>query len=552
MVLIREEQNLRDPQMLNKLIQEDKFRLQLALCALLVFIGIILRFYNINKKIVAHDEPFTLIRASGHSELEIIDNFATGRRVYAKDIKEFIERSDRRNVSTIVKNLLKEDSHILPLYFVLLRLWSRCFGVSVVAIRSFSAFISILILPCIFWLANELFNSRKTGLIALVLVAISSLHIVYAQEARFYSLFALTIVLSSAALLTALRKNRLLYWIIYAAALISGLYTHLLFIFVIVAHCLYVTVIKFRERKIIFTFFLAVLASLLFFAPYGYAVAKNWAHSSDSKLAWITKSSGIDLPRRWLFHLAVPLFDFIWAKFFLPEAILPDIRYGYFFYPFLLGLIIYSVYFLFRTAPRKIWVFILFFISTNAFPLIFLDLFQGGRRSGEIRYFFQSLIGVQLLIVYLLSEKISTHYTKLISKIVWLATTAIIICGSLLSCLIYSQAPTWWNKYFSSRDIYFRMKIVNSEKAPLVLFTTRSSVMQSSAMPVFLAYNLNNMEAKIQRIDRLPEPHTFDKDAITGVFIGLDSREIDSYKIELNRDWERVYKGNGINLYKLR
>ncbi|MEG4330199.1 hypothetical protein Q5688_33505, partial [Microcoleus sp. herbarium5] len=57
-------------------------------------------------------------------------------------------------------------------------------------------------------------------------LAVSPLHVLYAQEARPYSLWSALILLSCASLLRALRLQNKLSWSIYAVANIMGFYTH--------------------------------------------------------------------------------------------------------------------------------------------------------------------------------------------------------------------------------------------------------------------------------------------------------------------------------------
>jgi len=70
------------------------------------------------------------------------------------------------------------------------------------AIRSLSAIISLLVFPGVYWLLPGIWVVN--GWIAIALIAVSPFHILYAQEAREYSLWTVTIALSSAALYTQL------------------------------------------------------------------------------------------------------------------------------------------------------------------------------------------------------------------------------------------------------------------------------------------------------------------------------------------------------------
>ena len=82
-----------------------------------------------------------------------------------------------------------------PLYYLLLHGWVRVFGDSDAALRGLSALASTLTLPVLHALTLRLF-SRGAARLATLLLAVSSFHVYFAQEARCYALLALLAVLS--------------------------------------------------------------------------------------------------------------------------------------------------------------------------------------------------------------------------------------------------------------------------------------------------------------------------------------------------------------------
>ena len=75
-----------------------------------------------------------------------------------------------------------------PLYYVLIWLWSKLFGIGEVGLRSLSALIGTLtVLPA--YLAARELGSRRAGLIAAALVALTPYLVWYSQEARSYALY---------------------------------------------------------------------------------------------------------------------------------------------------------------------------------------------------------------------------------------------------------------------------------------------------------------------------------------------------------------------------
>ncbi len=76
-----------------------------------------------------------------------------------------------------------------PLYFVLGWLWARVFGTGEVGLRSLSALAGTAVIPIAYLCGRELV-SRRAGLLAAALTALSPFMIWYSQEAREYMLLA--------------------------------------------------------------------------------------------------------------------------------------------------------------------------------------------------------------------------------------------------------------------------------------------------------------------------------------------------------------------------
>ncbi len=94
-----------------------------------------------------------------------------------------------------------------------------------------------------YWLCLELFNDKLTPWIATGLMAVSPFHLLYAQEARQYSLLTLMVLISSVTLLRAVRINNLSNWIAYTLTIIIGLYIHLFFILVPLGYSIYMLIV---------------------------------------------------------------------------------------------------------------------------------------------------------------------------------------------------------------------------------------------------------------------------------------------------------------------
>ncbi len=117
-----------------------------------------------------------------------------------------------------------------PGYYLLLSFWRDLIGQSEFAMRSLSAFASILLIAVVIKIGN-----RRIGLLAGLFVAVNPLLIYYAQETRMYALEALW---AGLLLWTTLRfwQTKRTNWLIATTLFtLAGLYTHYSFPFVIAA-----------------------------------------------------------------------------------------------------------------------------------------------------------------------------------------------------------------------------------------------------------------------------------------------------------------------------
>lgn len=82
-----------------------------------------------------------------------------------------------------------------PLYYLLLNIWIHIMGSSEFSIRLLSVFFGTLSVFMMYLLGARMFNN-KVGIYSALLLALSPVHIYYAQEARSYSLLFLLTLLS--------------------------------------------------------------------------------------------------------------------------------------------------------------------------------------------------------------------------------------------------------------------------------------------------------------------------------------------------------------------
>ena len=232
-----------------------------VLMIVILVLGIFFRFANLEKKVYWIDEGYTSLRISGYTESEFIQEFGDGQIKEIKSLQKYQRINPEKSVFDTVKGLALEESQLTPLYFVAARFWVQLFGDSIAVTRSLSAVFSVLALPCMYWLCLELFESSVTAWLAVAIIAISPFQIVYAQEARPYSLFVMLILLSSAVLLRGMRLKTNSSWAIYAVTLVVGFSSYLLLGIVAIAQEIYVVILeRFRFNKNVIGYLLESIA----------------------------------------------------------------------------------------------------------------------------------------------------------------------------------------------------------------------------------------------------------------------------------------------------
>lgn len=420
----------------------------LWLTVLAIALGIFCRFVNIDRKIYWHDETFTSLRISGFTEREMVEDLRQRQLFNIGYVSKYQSINSERGMRDTVLGLATEEPQITPLYYVGARLWVQVFGSSTAAVRAFPALLSLLALPAMYWLCLELFQSRLTGAIAVMLLALSPFHVLYAQESRAYSLWTVMILVSSAALLRSLRLQTHTAWLLYAISLAISFYSHLVTLLVAVAHAVYVLL---RERlrltRSLVSYLLAAVGAGLTLVPWVMLAIANrsqvsktlnigadkWAVSPTSLLSGVLRQPGK------LFYdvntqLTDPFTSQLIQRFFTAA---------------LLALLAYALYVLCRTTKRQAWLLVLGLILSTSVGLVVQDLVlkgQGGGASITTRYQIPFHLGVQIAIAYLLSYELTQANLREWQYRLWQGIFVSVLGISLISSLATVSARNWWTK----------------------------------------------------------------------------------------------------------
>ena len=462
----------------------------------ILVIGIFFRFANLDQKVYWFDEVINSIHSAGYSKQDFDEQVKAWKDqdLTIEDLHKYQYPNSETNSLDVIRALADREPQSPPVYYLLSRWWTQLFGSSVTVQRSLSAFISLLAFPSMYWLCLELFGSSLAAWIGVLLITISPFHLIFAQEVRMYVLWTVTILLSSASLLRAIRLQRKRYWVIYAVNLTISLYTFPLSILVAIGHGIYVAIAevpkclrnidqsnkaRIKISRTFFSYLTASIASIIAYVP------------------WIVFLTQIDETKMGTWRqTTLPLSDLFKYWLIQTPLIFADLNPEYreidsfyeplSFYPmvFIWGIILYSLYFLVRNAPKSIWSFILPLILTTALALALPDLIFGGRRSNITRYLIPCYLGIELSIVNLIYSHIYLQSTRILSRKFWQLGFVLILSIGVISCSIISTSLGRY-KAFNSQNIPIA-KIINNSETPL-LISHSNSVMNL----ISISYNLN-------------------------------------------------------------
>ncbi|MBH8573661.1 glycosyltransferase family 39 protein [Nostocaceae cyanobacterium CENA369] len=444
------------------------------LTIILLVMGILFRFCNLDAKVYSRDETYTSLRISGYTVDEVKQQIFNGSVINKESFTKFQSPNLQKGVSDTIMSLVKEDSQDSPLYYVIARFWVEVFGNSITAIRSLSALTSLLVFPCIYWLCRELFDlPLSLPRVAIALMAVSPIQLIYAQEAREYILWLVTIIISSASLLRAIRietkdrnelektqqiPDRFTTWGIYTITLVLSLYTCLWSGFVAVAHGIYVMITaRFQLTETVRSYFLASVMGFVGFMPWMTIAIADFFQFLISADATTAQLSQMPLIPFWLMQI---------GRIFLDLDLSLKNSVGYLISPIFLALVGYAIYFLWRTTNYKVWLFLVVLIIVPALPLILPDLISGGIRLDSEPYLMPSYLGIQLAVAYLLAMQL--YNENLSRRGMWYIILALVIICSLVSSRVNYQAETWWNKGVSYGNPQVA-KIINRSERPILI-----------------------------------------------------------------------------------
>jgi hypothetical protein len=410
-------------------------------------------------------------------------------------------------------------------------------------LRTLSVLFSGLALLAMYWFVGELAASRRVALLAMLLMCVSPLFILYGQEAREYALWTLTLLLSSAALLRALRLSRtapILFdqqklglaaslkdqigesvrsvsvralsdvqraWLLYGCSLLVAVYTSLSTLSLILVQILYVAcVTRLQWSRALGGFVVSLSAVGLLFLPWALNLLRNFEAFSAS-MAW---SSVIVIPRTAVLRILSlnvtrNVFDF-WPDV-VQDQWLPITASVV-----CVALIVVACVWVFKHTRRETRLYLLLLLLLPTAMLLVPDLLFGGIRSSNARYLMPVWLGVIAVTAIALdqalariSQAMAEDRTSGFSLVIWSRQGGVrVLLWSAVVCLMAlpmttnilharQQAP--WTKSLSI-SLPEVAQIINQSASPLIVGNQE----RHHPSNLFALANLLKPETKMQLV----------------------------------------------------
>ncbi|MBW4693674.1 MAG: glycosyltransferase family 39 protein [Lyngbya sp. HA4199-MV5] len=438
---------------------------RLVSLALLV-LAVCFRFVGLDRKVYWHDEAYTSMVITARPGSYLSNELFQNKLVHPADLLAYQQFVPTLSLTDMIVRKGVEDAQHPPLYYILLRFWAQVWGTSPTVTRGFTALLSLLMFPAVYWFCIELFESSLVGWVAIALFAVSPLQLVFAQEARQYGFWAILSLASSTLLLRAIRMSSWRNWLLYGVSMVAALYTALFAVWLAVSHVVYTLVVDQANQlfslpprlgKRTIACVITLMVAFVLFIPWMSFVVTSTGLLGRST-SWIT------VPLPLMISIQMTLFNFSRSFVDFNFELSNPLAYG--FATLLLLLQGYATYVLCRTTPTRIGWFLVTFVGGTALAFGLPDLLSGGQRFTVTRYLIPCFIGLQLAVAYLLA----TYFTQRQRWKVRLATGvfSLLLVLGIASCSVYTQANTWWSKVLNS-NYHQVAAIVNGSDRPLII-----------------------------------------------------------------------------------
>ncbi|MFN7950351.1 MAG: glycosyltransferase family 39 protein [bacterium] len=425
-------------------------RILVTLAASAVVAGLVLRLHGLDRKVWWPDEIATWSELAGCTERDLW-TFHDGRPHTVAERMRCQRSHAAVNALDVARALVDQEPQNQPLYYVTAHAALRALDGWPWAPRLVSAIASSLALAVAFFLGAELFGSWRAGAITAALVAVSPLHVRFAQEARVYSCWSLFTAASGWLLVRAYRRDRRREWWLYAAAQALACQSQLLSIPVALGQLAWGKIVSATpgenldprcwRRHVV-----AVAAALATLLPWSIGVALH-RDVAVRTLDWTAEPMPLaNLVRRWL-GIVTTIFVRTGADGGLlgagTDLATETAR-------LVLGLAIcvpVALAFarLVRARPLREWGFVVALGAPAFLALAIPDVLVGGRRSSMARYLLPAWWAVELVVAWAFARALQPRAHSSGVPRAALASFATLIAAGTWVCVRGAALDVWWD-----------------------------------------------------------------------------------------------------------
>ena len=405
----------------------------------ITLIGISLKFYRLDYKMFWYDELASVFHVAGADDVLHVSDAHLNEIVNINEYTKLLKHNefDYPLIPQLKKQL--QNMNLNPLHYVLLSFWYRLVGDEFIHYRLFSVLVFLLTLPFLFLLAKEMFGSKRAGWIAVSLYSISPFIHYFAQEARYYILWAFLLVAIHYFIFMAARYNKTKWWVWYVVFSVLSLYASVLTGFMIFQHLLFIWFVK---KELRWKFMLVSLSIFLFYSPWLIYLINNrnevfaaLAWHKFKVVPWWAPLLGMVLGyvRTFSFYQNYTLF---WDDVFGNITTAMKIETG--INILILAFMNYSAVYLFRKLNRESAWFVLLLILPALIFFYSLDIARNAITTHWWRYYIFNTIPLILLVTGILADK--NVERKIRFSAIYMGLTIV----SLFSVFTISKHEYWY------------------------------------------------------------------------------------------------------------
>jgi len=177
---------------------------------------------------------------------------------------------------------LRSDVHP-PLYFLVLKAWTWVFGASAWWARALSTLFGLTFLVTLAGCLRSFSLGHRAVLWSVLLGTVSPLQICHSQQVRGYTLLATLACLALWTLRVAVQRGQPRYWALHGAALLAGLYTHNVFVGVLVSLWVVFASVQ-KDKRSRPAFLVTHVCAIALWLPW---VIGTWPQDAELRLKWV-------------------------------------------------------------------------------------------------------------------------------------------------------------------------------------------------------------------------------------------------------------------------